>query len=66
LALEQARRDAADRNHYAEMLHLREAKIHRQAARVTEQTAALYRDRVRQLIRAQPRLGSAGSGVRAD
>jgi len=44
-----ARSDAARGDHYAEKIHLSEAEAHEGAARVTEQTAALYRNRVRRL-----------------
>jgi hypothetical protein len=44
-ALDQARRDAAQGDREAERLHVREAKAHNGAARVSEQTAALDRRR---------------------
>jgi hypothetical protein len=54
-ARELARVDAARGNHDAERVHLHEADAHEGAARVTEQTAALYRNRVKHLTRAEPR-----------
>lgn len=48
-ARDEARHDAARGDHEAEKVHLREAKAHEGAARVTEQTAALYRERIRRL-----------------
>ena len=48
-ARDHARRDAVRGDDQAERLHLREAEAHAAAAAVIEQTAALYRHRVRQV-----------------
>ena len=49
IARDQARADAARGDRDAETLHLGEARAHEGAAQVTEQTAALYRNRARHL-----------------
>ena len=49
IARDQARVDAARGDDRAEALHLSEAEAHEGAALVTEQTAALYRNRLRHL-----------------
>jgi hypothetical protein len=47
----EAGRDHARGDRDAELLHLREAEAHERSAYVIEQTAALYRQRVRRLTR---------------
>ena len=54
LARDEARRNAEQRDHKAERLHLREAELHEEVARVTEKTAALYRSRIRYLRGREP------------
>jgi len=56
-ARDRARSEAARGDHEAEKLHVREAQAHEAAARAIEQTAALYRLRIRQLTNIEPRSG---------
>lgn len=53
-ARDEARHDAARGDHEAERVHLREAEAHEGAAHVTEQTGALYRQRIRHLTDKEP------------
>jgi len=55
-ARDHAGRDRAHGDDESERLHLREAEAHERAALVTEQTAALYRRRVRCLTSKESRL----------
>ena len=50
-AREQAARDAEQDNHQAELLHYREAHAHQRAAARNQETASLYRLRLRHLNR---------------
>jgi uncharacterized membrane protein YqiK len=56
-ARDRARNEAARGDDEAEKLHVREAQAHEAAARAIEQTAALYRHRIRQLTNIEPRSG---------